>query len=143
VFTQIVAAITAIAALPGKLSELIDRIGGIVDAIKQQQRIEKMEEKINQMHNAILQVLRRMRKEKMLLKPLVALLTVSVLSSCGTHVPKNTPCLLNSKKMILNCSDGEKEFTIPLSSADKMICWSQQDVKSIFDYIRRIEANQR
>lgn len=62
------------------------------------------------------------------------------LASCGTHVPKNTPCLLNSKKQILTCSDGDRVWDIPLLQGDKYVCWSREDVNSIFEYIRRLEA---
>lgn len=73
----------------------------------------------------------------MRLKLLLGLLT---LSACGTHIPKNVPCLINEPGNDLICSDGKENFHITLKQADKYVCWSQHDVRKIFEYIRRLES---
>lgn len=83
---------------------------------------------------------------------LLALLTISLfLTSCGSHIPENNPCLVHTPKQAdpstwaCLCADKKGEFSSekPLAFCDGFIAWHPKDVERIFTYIRQLEANQR
>lgn len=64
-----------------------------------------------------------------------------IVSACGSHIPKNTPCKISSYYQTFFCTnDGKNIFKTSYEEANLWPCFSSVAYTALFAHIRNLEA---